>query len=93
MKKPPNPTATGAGLSRPPLERMMQIHSHLQEKHFPNCSKIARQLEVSPKTIQRDIDFMASCRISLRFFSPPENPSFTAREVKVRSISSKSIFS
>ena len=58
MKKTSNPTATGAGLSRPPLERMMQIHSHLQEKHFPNCSKIARQLEVSPKTIQRDIDFM-----------------------------------
>jgi predicted DNA-binding transcriptional regulator YafY len=44
--------------SRPPLERMMQLHAHLKERQFPNCRKIAEQLEVSPKTIQRDIDFM-----------------------------------
>ena len=31
-------------------------------------------------------------RISLRFFSPPEKPSFTARAVNLRSISSRSIF-
>jgi len=36
----------------------MQIHSRLKERQFPNCRKIAEQLEVSPKTIQRDIDFM-----------------------------------
>ena len=46
------------GHSRPPLERMMQIHSRLKDRHFPNCRKIATELEVSPKTIQRDIDFM-----------------------------------
>jgi proteasome accessory factor B len=44
--------------SRPPLERMMQIHARLKDRHFPNCRKVAEQLEVSPKTIQRDIDFM-----------------------------------
>ena len=36
----------------------MQIHARLKDRRFPNCRKIAQQLEVSPKTIQRDIDFM-----------------------------------
>src|SRR3954471_23446967 len=46
------------GFSRPPLERMMRIHSQLKAGDFPNCRKIADELEVSTKTIQRDIDFM-----------------------------------
>jgi len=46
------------GFSRPPLERMMRLHALLKAHHFPNCQKIATELEVSPKTIQRDIDFM-----------------------------------
>jgi predicted DNA-binding transcriptional regulator YafY len=37
---------------------MMQIHARLKDRHFPNARKVAEQLEVSPKTIQRDIDFM-----------------------------------
>lgn len=37
---------------------MMLLHSHLQAKRLPNCRKIAQELEVSSKTIQRDIDFM-----------------------------------
>src|SRR3954464_4400272 len=45
-------------LSRPPLERMMRIHGQLKAADFPNCRKIADELEVSTKTIQRDIDFM-----------------------------------
>ncbi len=45
-------------LSRPPLERMMKLHNHLNARLFPNCRKIAEELEVSSKTIQRDIDFM-----------------------------------
>src|SRR5438270_12714871 len=44
--------------SRPPLERMMRLHGALKARQFPNCQKIAAELEVSPKTIQRDIDFM-----------------------------------
>lgn len=44
--------------SRPPLERMMAIHARLKAGRFPNCRKIAEELEVSSKTIQRDIDFM-----------------------------------
>src|SRR3954452_18890349 len=44
--------------SRPPLEGMMRLHSALKARQFPNCQKIATELEVSAKTIQRDIDFM-----------------------------------
>ena len=36
----------------------MRLHAALKARHFPNCRKIADELEVSPKTIQRDIDFM-----------------------------------
>ncbi len=46
------------GYSRPPLERMMSIHAQLKSDRFPNCRRIADELEVSSKTIQRDIDFM-----------------------------------
>lgn len=44
--------------SRPPLARMMQMHAQLQARKFPNCRKLAETLEVSAKTIQRDIEFM-----------------------------------
>lgn len=45
-------------LSRPPLERMLRIHQALQAGNFPNASRLARELEVSPKSIHRDIEFM-----------------------------------
>ena len=36
----------------------MRLHQKLIAGGFPNCSKLARELEVSTKTIQRDIEFM-----------------------------------
>src|SRR3954471_12102456 len=47
-----------AKLSRPPLERMLRIHDELRRGAFTNCTKLARTLEVSRKTIVRDIAFM-----------------------------------
>jgi proteasome accessory factor B len=44
--------------TRPPIDRMMQIHGELAAGKFPNCSTLARQIEVSAKTIQRDLEFM-----------------------------------
>src|SRR5947208_10802373 len=44
--------------SRPPLERMMKMHERLKAGRYPNCRKLAEELEVSAKTVQRDIDFM-----------------------------------
>jgi proteasome accessory factor B len=44
--------------TRPPLERMLRIHQLLQAGGFPNASSLAREIEVSTKTIHRDIEFM-----------------------------------
>lgn len=44
--------------SRPPLERMLRIHQILQGGRFPNGTSLARELEVSSKSIHRDIEFM-----------------------------------
>ena len=50
---PPSPQ-----FSRPPLERMLRIHDDLRRGAFTNCTKLAGALEVSRKTIVRDIAFM-----------------------------------
>jgi len=44
--------------SRPPLERMMRIHHEIASGSYPNAATMARELEVSTKSIQRDIEFM-----------------------------------
>ncbi len=36
----------------------MSLHARLKANEFPNCRKAAEELEVSAKTVQRDIDFM-----------------------------------
>ena len=45
-------------LSRPPVERMMKIHAALQAGRFPKAFDLAGEMEVNPKTILRDIEFM-----------------------------------
>src|SRR5579872_4577085 len=45
-------------LSRPPLERMVRIHHAIQSGKFPNASTLAREMEVSTKSIHRDLEFM-----------------------------------
>ncbi len=47
-----------AQLSRPPLERMLRIHDELRRGALTNCTKLMKLLEVSRKTIVRDIAFM-----------------------------------
>lgn len=52
--------AQGAALpsSRPPLARILRIHEQLQDGKLTNCTKLAKLLEVSTKTISRDLEFM-----------------------------------
>ncbi len=45
-------------LSRPPIERMLKIHNLLKEERHPNATQLAATLEVTTKTIYRDIAFM-----------------------------------
>jgi len=44
--------------TRPPWERMMWIHERLRQGNFPNCVGMARGMEVSLRTVKRDVAFM-----------------------------------
>ena len=44
--------------ARPPLERMLRIHQAIQSGVFPNATRLAAELEVSSKSIHRDLEFM-----------------------------------
>lgn len=49
--------ARSAG-NRPAVIRMKRLFDLLKKEQFPNCQKLAADLEVSAKTIQRDIEVM-----------------------------------
>ncbi len=51
-------TGSRAGQTRAPMERIYHIHEAVAEGRLPNCSTLADELEVTAKTIQRDITFM-----------------------------------
>ena len=53
--KPRVPPVLG---TRPPLERMLRIHQAIQSGRYPNATTLASDLEVSTKTVNRDLDFM-----------------------------------
>src|SRR5208282_2921251 len=44
--------------TRPPLKRVQVIDSTVRREPLPNARTLARELEVTPRTIQRDIEFM-----------------------------------
>ncbi|MGC8828149.1 MAG: helix-turn-helix transcriptional regulator [Verrucomicrobiia bacterium] len=44
--------------SRPPLERMIKIHQAIASGRYPNATRLSLELEVSTKSIYRDIEFM-----------------------------------
>ena len=44
--------------SRPPLERMLRIHQIIQAGRYPTATVLAGELEVSTKSIHRDLEFM-----------------------------------
>jgi predicted DNA-binding transcriptional regulator YafY len=46
------------GQTRRPLARIHFIHEEIAAGRWPNCSSLAQKLEVSTKTVQRDLIFM-----------------------------------
>ena len=40
------------------MERMLLIHGRIKNGTFPNCLQLAEEIEVSSRTIKRDVDFM-----------------------------------
>ena len=56
--------------SRPPWERMMRFHNLLKDESFPNCTRLAREFEVTIRTMMRDVDFMRDrLRLPIEFDS------------------------
>jgi proteasome accessory factor B len=45
-------------MTRPPLDRMQRIFQAIKLSQYPNRIRLATEIEVTTKTIQRDIDFM-----------------------------------
>ena len=43
---------------KPQYRRLLFIDRKLKERSHPNCSSLGREWEVSPKTIQRDLDYL-----------------------------------
>lgn len=65
----------------PTIERMQQIHRLIENKEYPNCSKLAREFEMSVRTLKRDIDFMKT-RLKLPIeFDVQRNGYFYTRSV------------
>ncbi len=58
MGSPESKTKGKAEGARRPLERVLRIHEMVNRGGYPNCSSIAREMEMNRKTIQRDINFM-----------------------------------
>src|SRR5687767_4985708 len=44
--------------TRAPIERMVRVYSALKERRMVNCTTMARDLEVSVRSVSRDIEFM-----------------------------------
>lgn len=59
--------------SRPPLDRVRRIHHEIARGRYPNARQLAAELEVNPKTIHRDLEFMRD-RLELPLeFDPRRN--------------------
>jgi predicted DNA-binding transcriptional regulator YafY len=66
-------TRHGYGYCRFAAERMLRMHRLIEDRGYPNSSTLAREFEVSVRTIKRDVDFMKT-RLNLPIaFDVPRN--------------------
>src|SRR5262249_7814133 len=59
--------------TRPPLERIARIDQAVRGGYYPNARTLARELEVCPRTIQRDLAFLAERLGAPLEFDPSRN--------------------
>lgn len=76
------PPTTLQPFTRPPCDRMMLHHTLLKEGSFPNCTRFAKESEVTVRTVMRDLDFMRD-RLKLPIaFDAQRNGYHYTKEVK-----------
>jgi hypothetical protein len=74
------------GASRAAMERMRRIHQFVQSNEYPNCTKVAKESEVSKGTVKRDAQFMKE-RVKLQIgFGVPRIGCWYAERVSVESV-------
>src|SRR5262245_29660659 len=67
MSKRKSPPAVHP-LSRPGVERILHIHRAIQAGRYPNANTLAKELEISAKSIHRDFIFMRDrLRLPLKY--------------------------
>lgn len=65
----------------PAIERMQRIHRLIENKEYPNCKKMAKEFEMSVRTLRRDVDFMKT-RLKMPIdFDARQNGYFFTRPV------------
>lgn len=80
MKSAPTNPPTGDRF-RSRLDRIYRIHREILQGQFPNCKKLAKTLGVTPKTVQRDINFMR-CELEMPLeYRPSEYGFYYSRPV------------
>lgn len=58
--------------THPPILRILRIHQMIRERRYPNVPGLARLLEVSRRTVQRDIEFLRDQMGAPLAFNPLE---------------------
>lgn len=59
--------------THPPILRILRIHKLIQGRRYPNVPGLAKVLEVSRRTVQRDIEFLRDQLGAPVAFNPIEN--------------------
>jgi len=66
------------GYGRAALERMMRIHRLIEDRAYPNCTKMSRDFSMSVRTLKRDIEFMKDrLKMPIEFDVPKNGYYFT----------------
>jgi predicted DNA-binding transcriptional regulator YafY len=59
--------------SRPPLARLAEFDQAIRNGSYPNARTLARRLEVNPRTVQRDLEFLRDRLGAPLAFEPARN--------------------
>ena len=65
-------TEEGMITTHPPILRILRIHQLVRERRYPNIPGLARLLEVSRRTVQRDVEFLRDQMGAPLAFNPLE---------------------
>ena len=69
----------GAFKDRPLWRRLQTIHHEIKEGRYPNATGLATALDVSTKTVQRDLEYLRN-ELAAPIEAPPHTERLTVRQ-------------